>query len=89
MPVENARIFMNRFQVFMEDYVMGGPHILGEVEHFVHRFELQGRGFLWKTAVEEQIPDDSLCNRVPGPLPNPYRSFSWPGTSLRACQFFE
>ena len=46
MPVENARIFMHRFDNFMKDYILGGSRILGEVQQFVHRFELQGRGSL-------------------------------------------
>lgn len=43
-PVESARLFHERLTRFMNDFVLGGPAILGRVLHFVTRYEVQSRG---------------------------------------------
>ena len=48
MPVENARLFVHPFRAFMKKYILGRRALLGRVIQSVVRWEVQGRGVLYR-----------------------------------------
>ena len=45
-PVECALLFMNRVRNFMQEFILGGPMLLGRITDYLIRYEAQGRGSL-------------------------------------------
>ena len=64
-PVECAILFHARVQKFMHDVLLSGPKVLGTIDQYVIRYELQSRGFvhahiiLWMNQVDvERITNE-------------------------------
>ena len=59
-PVECSRAFLARLKVFMQDYVLGGAKIFGNVTCHMVRYEVQGRGSLHAHILLWLDPVDAL-----------------------------
>jgi hypothetical protein len=70
-PCEAALIYLHRVTSFLKKYVLCKPGIYGDVLHYVHRIESQGRGslhshiMLWLTPEDAAIVDTEICACYP------------------------
>jgi hypothetical protein len=89
-PIECSRMLLSRWKTIWNDFILSGSKILGDVEHYAIRYEVQGRQslhvhiVLWlKSAAEVSQTDRNIWAFVPAELNPETQSFEQPTDPLR------